>query len=77
MTVEQVRAILERHVLVEQATLFDIYAGEQIPAGKKSLAYAVACCAPDRTLTDKEVTRLRQRIVKQLEKEIGASIRSG
>jgi phenylalanyl-tRNA synthetase beta chain len=36
-------------------SLFDVYAGENLPAGKKSLAYAFAFQAPDRTLTDAEV----------------------
>ena len=70
-----VRAIVERHGLVERADLFDVYEGDQVPGGKKSLAYAVHYRAPDRTLRDKEVAKLRAGIVKQLDRELGASLR--
>ena len=73
----RVAALLERQRLVERADLFDIYTGDQIEAGKKSLAYTLTYRAPDRTLTDKEVARARAGIVKQLERELGASIRAG
>lgn len=56
--------------------LFDVYRGEQIGAGKKSLAYSVTYQAPDRTLTDEEAQKVRQRIVRQLEKELEAHLRS-
>lgn len=39
----------------EEVEAFDLYAGQGLPAGKKSLAFAIAFRAPDRTLTDKEV----------------------
>ena len=73
----QVAAVLERQRLVERADLFDIYTGDQIAAGKKSLAYTLTYRSPDRTLTDKEVARARAGIVKQLERDLGASIRAG
>ena len=56
--------------------LFDIYRGEQIGAGKKSMAYSLTYQAPDRTLTDAEAAKVRQRIVQALEKELGAKLRS-
>lgn len=56
--------------------LFDVYRGAQIGAGKKSLAYSLTYQAQDRTLTDEEVARIRQRIVRRLEKELGARLRS-
>jgi phenylalanyl-tRNA synthetase beta chain len=62
--------------LVADVRLFDLYTGEQIGAGKKSLAYSLTYQAPDRTLTDDEVARLRQRIVRRLEQELGARLRS-
>jgi phenylalanyl-tRNA synthetase beta chain len=70
-----VAALLTRQKLVESVALFDVYRGEQIEAGKKSLAYAVSYRAGDRTLTEKDVTRVRRGIVKQLEREFGASLR--
>lgn len=55
--------------------LFDVYRGDQIGAGKKSLAYSLTYQAPDRTLTDAEAAKIRQRIVRQLEQDLGAKLR--
>lgn len=55
--------------------LFDIYRGEQIGAGKKSLAYSLTYQDPERTLTDKDAAKLRNKIVKRLERELGAQLR--
>ncbi len=43
--------------------LFDIFKGKQVGAGKKSLAFSLTYIAPDRTLTDKEVQKLREKII--------------
>ena len=56
--------------------LFDIYRGEQLGEGKKSLAFSLTYIAPDRTLTDKEVMKLRKKIVYLLGEEIDAELRS-
>jgi len=61
--------------LLKEVTLFDVYEGEQIPAGKKSLAYHLSFQSPSKTLTDKEVRRQRNRILKRLEKQLGARLR--
>jgi phenylalanyl-tRNA synthetase beta chain len=55
--------------------LFDLYRGEQIGAGKKSLAYGLTYQAADKTLTDGEAAAIRNRVVKRLEQELGASLR--
>lgn len=60
---------------VTNVSLFDVYRGEQIGAGKKSLAYSLTYQAEDRTLTDEDVARICQRIVRRLEQELGASLR--
>jgi phenylalanyl-tRNA synthetase beta chain len=62
--------------MLTEVRLFDVYRGEQIGAGKKSLAYSLVYQAADRTLTDEEVLKIRQRIVRQLDKELGAFLRS-
>jgi phenylalanyl-tRNA synthetase beta chain len=62
--------------LVAGLRLFDVYRGEQVGAGKKSLAYSLTYQAPDRTLTDAEVATIRQGIVRRLEQELGAKLRS-
>lgn len=50
--------------------------GEPIPAGKKSLAYALTFQAPDKTLRDAIVAKQVKRIVKRLQQELGAEQRS-
>jgi phenylalanyl-tRNA synthetase beta chain len=60
---------------VTHVRLFDVYRGEQIGAGKKSLAYSLTYQSPERTLTDKDAAKLRTKIVKRLEREIGAVLR--
>ncbi len=62
--------------LLAEVTLFDLYRGAQIGAGKKSLAYRLTYQAPDRTLTDAEAAKLRAKIIKRLTEELGAAIRS-
>ena len=56
--------------------LFDIYQGEQIEKGKKSMAYSLSFWEEDRTLKDKEVELIVNRIVGGLEKDFNASLRS-
>jgi phenylalanyl-tRNA synthetase beta chain len=61
--------------LLRDAELFDVYEGSPIPSGKKSLAYHLTFQSPDRTLTDKAVRKLRERVVKQLAHRFGARLR--
>ncbi|MBN2469776.1 MAG: phenylalanine--tRNA ligase subunit beta [Anaerolineae bacterium] len=61
--------------LLEDVRLFDVYTGEPIPAGQKSLAYALTFRAPDQTLNEKAVNKLRQKIVKAAEHKLGAKLR--
>jgi phenylalanyl-tRNA synthetase beta chain len=62
--------------LVSAVTLFDVYRGEQVGAGMKSLAYRVTYQAPDKTLKDKEVGKIRRKIIGRLEREVGAKLRA-
>ena len=61
--------------LVEKVELFDIYKGKQIPEGKKSIAYAIAYRDEKKTLTDKEVNKVHDKILKALEHKLGAVLR--
>jgi phenylalanyl-tRNA synthetase beta chain len=61
--------------LLRGVRLFDLYTGESIPAGHKSLAYALSYQAEDRTLTDKEVERAHKAIEGRLRNVLGAQIR--
>jgi len=46
--------------LIESVRLFDVYTGDQVPAGHKSLAFAVRLRAPDRTLTEDDIRAARE-----------------
>jgi phenylalanyl-tRNA synthetase beta chain len=61
--------------MIKGVRLFDIYRGPQIGEGKKSLAFSLTYQAPDRTLTDAEAQKIRQRVIRGLEKDLGAKIR--
>jgi phenylalanyl-tRNA synthetase beta chain len=61
---------------VTNINLFDVYRGGQAGPGKKSLAFNLTYQNPERTLTDEEVARIRQKIIKQLDKELGAQLRT-
>jgi len=61
--------------LLREVALFDVYQGEQLPPGKKSLAYHLTFQAPDKTLTDADVSRQRGRILRLLEQKLGAALR--
>ena len=70
-----VTAVVREEPLVEEVTLFDVYRGAPLPAGKKSLALAIRYRAPDRTLTDAEADAAHARIVERLARDVGAELR--
>lgn len=75
---EQVEAVIREaggRLLVD-VQLFDLYRGEQIGVGKKSLAFALVYQAPDRTLRDADAAKLREKVITRLDKELGAQLRS-
>ncbi len=62
--------------LVTNITLFDVYRGNQIGRDKKSLAYSLTYQSTEKTLTDKDVAQIRQRIIRKLDQELGAKLRT-
>ncbi|MEO5577185.1 MAG: phenylalanine--tRNA ligase subunit beta, partial [Gaiellaceae bacterium] len=56
--------------------VFDVYRGEQVGEGKKSIAFAAAFQSPERTLSDDDAAKLRKRIVAALAERFGAELRS-
>lgn len=61
--------------ILESAKLFDVYKGSQIPEGKKSIAYAITYRHADKTLTDTEVNKVHDKILRSLEHKLGAELR--
>ncbi|MFQ5924903.1 MAG: phenylalanine--tRNA ligase subunit beta [Dehalococcoidia bacterium] len=72
---KRVQDIIEGSPLVARVTLFDVYIGEQVPQGKKSLAFRIHYQSPARTLTDEEVNREQEGILERLHRELGATLR--
>jgi phenylalanyl-tRNA synthetase beta chain len=60
---------------LESVTLFDVYRGAAIEPGARSLAYRLRFCAPDHTMTDKEVGQFRQACIEAAVINLGARLR--
>jgi phenylalanyl-tRNA synthetase beta chain len=75
---ERVEALIRQTggKMLASVHLFDVFRSEQIGAEKKSLAYALTYQSPDSTLTDKDAAQIRSRIIRRLEQEVGAKLRS-
>ncbi|HAA94951.1 MAG TPA: phenylalanine--tRNA ligase subunit beta, partial [Dehalococcoidia bacterium] len=76
VTAGRVTQLIMRHRGVGHAELFDIYAGENIDSGTKSLAFHVYFQARDRTLTNEEVNRSLDGLLKTLERELKVTLRA-
>jgi phenylalanyl-tRNA synthetase beta chain len=61
---------------VTSVSLFDLYRGEQVGEGKKSLAYALEMRSPERTLTDEDAAAVRTRIIATVAERTGGELRS-
>ncbi len=61
--------------LLKAAQLFDVYRGDPVPMGFKSMAYSVTYQTDERTLTEAEANKIREKIVKLAERELGAALR--
>ena len=62
--------------MLREARVFDVYRGEQVGEGRKSVAIHLAFQSPERTLTDDEAAELRGRIVAALTERFGADLRA-
>ncbi|MGC8801150.1 phenylalanine--tRNA ligase subunit beta [Chloroflexus sp.] len=74
----QIRAVIQRSAgeYLESLNLFDRYSGPQVGEGKRSLTYHLVFRASDRTLLDETLAKIRKKIIGNLERELGATIRS-
>ena len=62
--------------LITNVKIFDLYQGENIPEGQKSIALNVTIQSSERTLNDEDLEKVNQLIISTVEKKIGAKIRS-
>lgn len=77
VSAQEVFAVLNQVKIkdLESIRLFDVYCGEGVPAGKKSLAIRACYRALDRTLTDELIQNLHGKLIKAMERELGAELR--
>lgn len=75
--VKEIEDIITKNAqgLVESFKLFDVYKGEQIEEGHKSVAYSLIYRSKDKTLTDEEVNKVHENILKELSEQINANLR--
>ncbi|MCY3558883.1 MAG: phenylalanine--tRNA ligase subunit beta [Chloroflexi bacterium] len=71
----ELEAAIMDNGLVETVELFDIYTGDQIPDGQKSIGFRVYYRSPDRTLTERDVEKARRGIVRRLQSQFQATLR--
>jgi phenylalanyl-tRNA synthetase beta chain len=65
----------QNNPILQSFNLFDVYQGEQVGEGKKSVAYSLTFRAEDRTLTDEEVNAVMDKILADLATELRAELR--
>ena len=73
----QIKNVLEKTQLPVQLhfDLIDLYEGEHVPQGKKSVTFTLAFSAPDKTLKDKETDDAFNSLVSALKEKLGAELR--
>ncbi|PLT31209.1 phenylalanine--tRNA ligase subunit beta [Peribacillus deserti] len=62
--------------LLKEVSVFDLYEGERMEQGKKSIAFSLKYLDPERTLTDEEVTKAHNKVLKTVEEKTGAALRA-
>ncbi len=75
--VKQIEKIIKDtgKAIVEDIKLFDIYQGDQIDEGKKSVAYSIKYRSHEKTLTDDDIASIHDKILGRLKDELGATLR--
>jgi len=68
-------ALKSEKKLLKEVTLFDVYEGKNLPEGKKSYAVNFLLQDKEKTLNDKQIDAVMQKIRQNLEKELGAQLR--
>ena len=62
--------------LIKNIKIFDVYEGENIPSGKKSIALKVTIQSDNKTLNENDLTEISKKIIECVEEKISAKLRS-
>lgn len=76
VSAERIRGILAGHKLVKAATARDVYTGEGVPDGKKSIAFGLVLQSDKGTLTSSQVTRVIEDLLRRIQRAVGAELRT-
>ena len=77
VTYDDIRRVVEQSEkkLLKSMTLFDVYEGKNLPAGKKSYAISLILQDDAKTMQDKQIDAIMQKIIRNLETQVGAQLR--
>ncbi|MBD5224695.1 MAG: phenylalanine--tRNA ligase subunit beta [Bacteroidales bacterium] len=77
VTMAQIEAVVQESErrLLRNVTLFDVYEGKNLPEGKKSYAISITLQDKEKTLQDKQIDAVMQKVVTNLTKKLGAELR--
>ena len=77
VTYDDIRRVVEQSEkkLLKSMTLFDVYEGKNLPAGKKSYAISLILQDNEKTMQDKQIDAIMQKIIRNLETQVGAQLR--
>lgn len=78
VTADQLRGIIDKAggTLLKDIHIFDLYEGEHLGEGKKSIAFSLTYFDPARTLTDEEVVKAHEKVIQAVKEQAGADLRS-
>jgi phenylalanyl-tRNA synthetase beta chain len=76
VSANDIRAVLVKHKLVKAARAQDVYTGEGVPQGKKSIAFGLVFQSDKGTLTAEQIDRVLEDLLRRLQRSVGAEIRS-
>ena len=72
--IQKIAKTTEQHLL-QEVNLFDVYEGKNLAEGKKSYGVSFTFQDANKTLTDKQIDRMMERLIENLKKELGAELR--
>lgn len=67
---------LDKENIIQDVEVFDVYEGEHVEAGKKSIALSITFQSAQRTLKDEDINQIHDKVLEALQKEVGAQLRA-